>query len=111
MTRESFFWTRAQLNLLKEETMSRLVLSSDFGTGKTLLLMSKAKAVLPKKAKKCDDKKLVFVVSFGAKDLSRKSLLSLLFEVEFEKLKKVQVLHLKVSGKHHRRWQTRHISS
>ena len=98
-TKESFFWTRAQFNLLKDVTKWRVLLSSDFGTGKTLLLVSKAKGLLCKKDKKWDGKKEVFVVCFGAKELSRKSLLTLLLEVEFEHLKKAEVLHFKASGK------------
>ena len=93
-TKESFFWTRAQYNLLKDVTKSRVLLSSDFGTGKTLLLVSKAKQLLNKKG----DGKKVFFVIFEDKELSKKSLLTLLLEVEFEQLKKAEVLHFKASG-------------
>ena len=97
--KESFFWTRAQFNLLKDVTKWRVLLSSDFGTGKTLLLVSKAKELLARKDKRGDNKTEVFIVSFWAKELSRKSLLTLLLEVEFEKQKKAEVVHLKGSGK------------
>ena len=93
-SKESFFWTRAQYNLLKDVTKSRVLLSSDFGTGKTLLLVSKAKQLLNKKG----DGKKVFFVIFEDKELSRKSLLTLLLEVEFEQLEKAEVLHFKASG-------------
>ena len=98
-TKESFFWTRAQFNLLKDVTKWRVLLSSDFGTGKTLLLVSKAKELLYKKDKKWDGKKAVFIIVFEHKDLSQKSLLTLLLEVEFEKSQKAEILHLKASGK------------
>ena len=86
----------AQFNLLKDITKRRVLLNSDFGTGKTLLLVAKAKGLL--KGKKADDKKDIFIVSFRDKGSSRKSLLTLSLQLQFEHLKKAEVMQLKASG-------------
>ena len=56
-----FFWSKAQYLLMKEERKRRIVFASTFGTGKTILLISKAKQLLER------GEKVIFVF-FGNPD-------------------------------------------
>ncbi len=48
-----FFWSKEQLNIIKAtQDEKRVALTSEFGTGKTILLKEKAKELIPKETKK-----------------------------------------------------------
>ena len=96
--KKKLFWTSAQYSVLNDddETKRRVLFTSPFGTGKTILLKAKARKLLIK------GEKVVFVI-FNDPNASNDSLLTFTYRLEFEKdikekIATVEVLKIK-SGK------------
>ena len=86
-----YFWTTAQYSVLNDETKKRVVFTSPFGTGKTILLKAKARKLLAK------NKKVVLVI-FNDPTLPTDSMLTFTYRSEFENLSNASVMAIK-SGK------------
>ncbi len=84
-----FFWSKTQFPLLHDSRKKRMVFTSHFGTGKTVLLKAKAKQLIEK------GEKVVFIF-FGSNDSY--SLLRNSLQDEFENSNQVKILTLKCKG-------------
>jgi hypothetical protein len=73
---KQFFWTKPQYTLLNDETKKRAIFISEFGTGKTALLRTKAKRLLERNEE-------VVIISFEDKDSSQDSLPTNMLRAEF----------------------------
>ena len=100
MESQTFFWTRSQRSLI-ENNEKRVLLTSDFGTGKTILLKAMAKKILPKIKEKEEPmltkfssfskrKEKIFFILFTAPN----SLLTISVQNEFKEWKD----HIEVSS-------------
>ena len=73
---KKIFWTSAQFSILNDESKKRVIFMSEFGTGKTILLRTKAKRLL-------SQGKEVIIISFEDSESKSESLLTTLLKAEF----------------------------
>ena len=73
---KKIFWTSAQFSILNDESKKRVIFMSEFGTGKTVLLRTKAKQLL-------SQGKEVLIISFEDSESKTESLLATLLKAEF----------------------------
>jgi type II secretory pathway predicted ATPase ExeA len=85
-----FFWTLPQFTLLNDDAKKRVLLMSEFGTGKTSLLRAKAKKLLAKGEH-------VVIISIEDGISSTESLLTIQLRAEFNQ-EKATVIRLKGTG-------------
>ncbi len=86
-----FFWTLPQFTLLNDDAKKRVLLMSDFGTGKTSLLRGKAKQLLAIGEQ-------VILISIEDKESPTESILTIQLRAAFKDHKTATVLSLKGSG-------------
>jgi hypothetical protein len=84
-----FFWSKTQFPLLHDSRKKRMVFTSHFGTGKTVLLRAKAKQLIEK------GEKIVFIF-FGSSDSY--SLLRTTLKDEFGNSNQVKIMTWKCKG-------------
>jgi hypothetical protein len=84
-----FFWSKIQFPLLHDSRKKRMVFTSHFGTGKTVLLRAKAKQLIEK------GEKIVFIF-FGSTDSY--SLLRTTLQEEFGNSHQVKIMTWKCKG-------------
>jgi hypothetical protein len=84
-----FFWSKTQFPLLHDSRKKRMVFTSHFGTGKTVLLRAKAKQLIEK------GEKIVFIF-FGSTDSY--SLLRTTLQEEFGNSHQVKIMTWKCKG-------------
>ena len=73
---KNILWTSAQFSILNDESKSRVIFMSDFGTGKTTLIRTKAKQLLR-------ESKVVIIISFEDRESTSESLLTIQLKAEF----------------------------
>ena len=76
---KKIFWTSAQFSILNDKSKKRVILMSDFGTGKTTLIKTKAKQLL------MEGKEVIFI-SFEDSETNGDSLLFMALRSEFGNL-------------------------
>ena len=84
-----FFWSKTQFPLLHDSRKKRMIFTSHFGTGKTVLLRAKAKQLIEK------GEKIVFIF-FGSTDSY--SLLRTTLQEEFGNSHQVKIMTWKCKG-------------
>ena len=85
---KNIFWTSAQFSILNDDSKKRVIFMSDFGTGKTTLIRTKAKQLLM-------ERNAVIIISFEDRRSTSESLLTALLKAEFGNI----VHSLRGSGK------------
>ncbi len=94
-----FFWSKTQFPLLNDSRKKRMVFTSHFGTGKTVLLKAKAKQLIEK------GEKVVFIFFGGPESYT---LLRNTLQQEFGNSDHVKILNWKCKGqKNFKKFQTR----
>ena len=76
---KNLFWTKPQFKILNDQSKKRIIFMSDFGTGKTTLIKTKAKQLL------MEGKEVIFI-SFEDSETNGDSLLFMALRSEFGNL-------------------------